>query len=624
MKKITVILFLLLKVLFAHSQSFMDEPLFYQYMGKTYNEMRHHVYFPYFNYSYSRIPRGNVLSGGVISSGYMNSENFLNGKGRASVYTHGTYGKSKTVYSLAGNDGSLLNGGYLNFYIGKKNEHHLSIDATHRYFQIKKDRDNDGYLDQPLKNDLNLNVKYTIMKETNSLEFLYNRMSEQTLAGNDTLDYWDKKPVQSLMRHENSFTCDNFSMEGIIYTDIKKRETDPNHFHNKKLLFTVSAYQLQHRTMFARHIYTSEQKNIYSGIKYVYGDFSNDIFSFFVKGEFRWADMKTEFDSVNIFIPGNAGSLVFSSSTRLNPHFTLEINNRSDYLFEREQLLMNPSLKLDFRKSSERVNAYVYSQILHRSVNPVAEYFNYISSDKTIYVSQSPETDEWLRTGTGLQYNINWRLFFKLGYFYDYYSSRNVAGIYDQPGIVNFYSVDNSADHTIESEFSVKLIGDRLRIKSMYRWYLPKAEINGTMQILPWYSKHSALAVINWQNPYAGEGTQPEASLSFFYNSPVVTGITSEKSIEYSKSSVSINARATLPVGYVMEKLQWYGALGFTKRFILTAGCDNITGYKQHNLYTFSDGNGQSNAVNTWGQFYGRRWMFGLIIKLSDLRKSYW
>lgn len=620
MKKLHFIALLLSFTTTVKTQSLLDDPLFYQFLGKQQYEMQRNTAFPYFNYTLSRIHYANVSTGGMFSSGYRPVDSYLNGKGSAILFSPGTSGTYKKIHSVVGNDGSLMNGGVINFYTNKTRIQHLSISGNHRYLQKKTDRNSDGFMDQPLKNDLHLNLDYVIYinDDGDKLNIGYTRTQEHTLAGEDSLDYLKEKNISSVHRFENNITSDHLYLSLAVFGNKKQQADTRDH---KSILINLEGVSVKQDSYFSTHAFSYRQRSVVSKIKYAKGN-TSDLFRFSIAAELRLADTEEKFDSLTLSPLSGSTGLVATSYFRFSPRFNIELNNRSDYFFVGKYFLHNPALKFNYNgNKNDKTNAFIYSQVQHRMTDPVAEYLNYISSDKTIYLDTALEADEWWRNGFAFQYTFSWRVFAKIGYYNDHYTLRNVAGIYDRTDMINFYKCYSSNDNVIESEFSFRLFSERFTGKAMHRYYLPQAEINGNREMLPFYSKHSLLAVLNYRDPYDSNEKYPEASLSFFYSSKVITGVNAAQEFIYAKPSFSINARTALPLAFLDVKFNWF-LPNFLHGFNFVVSCDNITGHKQHSLYSLA-GNGNSNdSVNPWGQFYGRRWGFGLNIDLNKFKRG--
>lgn len=587
------------------AQSFLDEPFLYVFQGKRANEYYMGNIHPENNYALLRLPFHYPLSGMQLSDNFVYSDVWMNGKGNYSKWTN-SYNTRK-LFSFVGSDRSTVNGLLFNFAINKtKFRHEIGLNAVHRW-------KNTG-TDQPARNDLNGTFTYKISPTGKGqiYEIGYTSLVERTKLEPNTGNATD-----GFFVFNNNFTLHQVYARAKFmdhYTGDKKRLQG----------FTtgVQLISLQQQSQLSVHRFDTDQQVLVGSVQYYNRNRYGTGIDLVGGVDYRAARINEKFDSVATIPYHN----VLSTNVEIGHQFTnttrLELVYRADLSTGNGVWLHNPGLKWTFKPHESKFTFFAYSQMLHRYVNVIPEYLSYLSTTKTIYRNPVVQPDEYWRSGVNADAILFNRLRMSVGWHYDYYTLRNVADVHTQPGVIHFYRLHSASfDQVIQGKVSYTL--GRFDARVMYQYTAAKVKMNGQYRNLPFYSPSSFLASISYNNNYGHR--KPEAAVSFFYSAPFILDYDAQQQAVYSKPGLSLNARVNIPLSYVNAKI---GLLGWDlpralTRFGLMLGCDNITDHKQNTLYSFSaDGSGV-DAVNIWGQYFGRRWFFGLSLNLAKQSSYY-
>ena len=445
--------------------------------------------------------------------------------------------------------------------------------------QRKSDHNHDGFIDNPIGNQINLLNRWQYSNaEKGWVSFVnLNYMKDERQAGQ--IDYnplTDKGTTNAWGSEVNSerFTLSN--KIGYVFPDTPYKSIGlQNSFqsHRQDSYFGLNSYDIHQKSWYGNLIYNSiignTQHKFATGLSGTYDDYNEQLTTSALAGDFSRIDR-----SVGAFFEytyDNSSNFSFVAGIRADSH-----NNLGNFITPRFHLRYNPWKEATFRLSAGRGK---------RAANVIAENQQLLASSRQLHIiggdggklyGLNPEI-AWNYGASFLQAFKIWGKNAELSvdFYRTHFDNQVVVDLDHSPQQALFYNLDGkSFANSLQAEVSISP-AKGLDFKAAYKYYdvqtqFTKGQLEKTLT-----PKHRWFANIAYETPDTHENNHSQWKFDVTFNwlgeqrlPTTATNPLAYRLSDYAPSFATLNAQITRV---------------FSKTFEVYVGGENITNYKQAN-----------------------------------------
>ena len=480
--------------------------------------------------------------------------------------------------------------------------------------QRKSDHNHDGFIDNPIGNQINLLNRWQYSNaEKGWVSFLnLNYMKDERQAGQ--IDYnplTDKGTTNAWGSEVNSerFTLSNKT--GYVFPDTPYKSIGlQNSFqsHRQDSYFGLNSYDIHQKSWYGNLIYNSiignTQHKFATGLSGTYDDYNEQLTTSALAGDFSRIDR-----SVGAFFEytyDNSSNFSFVAGIRADSH-----NNLGNFITPRFHLRYNPWKQATFRLSAGRGK---------RAANVIAENQQLLASSRQLHIiggdggklyGLNPEI-AWNYGASFLQAFKIWGKNAELSvdFYRTHFDNQVVVDLDHSPQQALFYNLDGkSFANSLQAEVSISP-AKGLDFKAAYKYYdvqtqFTKGQLEKTLT-----PKHRWFANIAYETPDTHENNHSQWKFDVTFNwlgeqrlPTTATNPLAYRLSDYAPSFATLNAQITRV---------------FSKTFEVYVGGENITNYKQANGILAADApfGAYFDSTMQYAPAFGQMYYAGLRFKL--------
>ena len=480
--------------------------------------------------------------------------------------------------------------------------------------QRKSDHNHDGFIDNPIGNQINLLNRWQYSNaEKGWVSFVnLNYMKDERQAGQ--IDYnplTDKGTTNAWGSEVNSerFTLSNKT--GYVFPDTPYKSIGlQNSFqsHRQNSYFGLNSYDIHQKSWYGNLIYNSiignTQHKFATGLSGTYDDYNEQLTTSALAGDFSRIDR-----SVGAFFEytyDNSSNFSFVAGIRADSH-----NNLGNFITPRFHLRYNPWKEATFRLSAGRGK---------RAANVIAENQQLLASSRQLHIiggdggklyGLNPEI-AWNYGASFLQAFKIWGKNAELSVdlYRTHFDNQVVVDLDHSPQQALFYNLDGkSFANSLQAEVSISP-AKGLDFKAAYKYYdvqtqFTKGQLEKTLT-----PKHRWFANIAYETADTQENNHSQWKFDVTFNwlgeqrlPTTATNPLAYRLSDYAPSFATLNAQITRV---------------FSKTFEVYVGGENITNYKQANgiLAANAPFGAYFDSTMQYAPAFGQMYYAGLRFKL--------
>ena len=480
--------------------------------------------------------------------------------------------------------------------------------------QRKSDHNHDGFIDNPIGNQINLLNRWQYSNaEKGWVSFLnLNYMKDERQAGQ--IDYnplTDKGTTNAWGSEVNSerFTLSNKT--GYVFPDTPYKSIGlQNSFqsHRQDSYFGLNSYDIHQKSWYGNLIYNSiignTQHKFATGLSGTYDDYNEQLTTSALAGDFSRIDR-----SVGAFFEytyDNSSNFSFVAGIRADSH-----NNLGNFITPRFHLRYNPWKEATFRLSAGRGK---------RAANVIAENQQLLASSRQLHIiggdsgklyGLNPEI-AWNYGASFLQAFKIWGKNAELSvdFYRTHFDNQVVVDLDHSPQQALFYNLDGkSFANSLQAEVSITPVKG-LDFKAAYKYYdvqtqFTKGQLEKTLT-----PKHRWFANIAYETADTHENKHSQWKFDVTFNwlgeqrlPTTATNPLAYRLSDYAPSFATLNAQITRV---------------FSKTFEVYVGGENITNYKQANGILAADApfGAYFDSTMQYAPAFGQMYYAGMRFKL--------
>ena len=480
--------------------------------------------------------------------------------------------------------------------------------------QRKSDHNHDGFIDNPIGNQINLLNRWQYSNaEKGWVSFVnLNYMKDERQAGQ--IDYnplTDKGTTNAWGSEVNSerFTLSNKT--GYVFPDTPYKSIGlQNSFqsHRQDSYFGLNSYDIHQKSWYGNLIYNSiignTQHKFATGLSGTYDDYNEQLTTSALAGDFSRIDR-----SVGAFFEytyDNSSNFSFVAGIRADSH-----NNLGNFITPRFHLRYNPWNEATFRLSAGRGK---------RAANVIAENQQLLASSRQLHIiggdggklyGLNPEI-AWNYGASFLQAFKIWGKNAELSvdFYRTHFDNQVVVDLDHSPQQALFYNLDGkSFANSLQAEVSITPVKG-LDFKAAYKYYdvqtqFTKGQLEKTLT-----PKHRWFANIAYETADTHENKHSQWKFDITFNwlgeqrlPTTATNPLPYRLSDYAPSFATLNAQITRV---------------FSKTFEVYVGGENITNYKQANGILAADApfGAYFDSTMQYAPAFGQMYYAGMRFKL--------
>ena len=480
--------------------------------------------------------------------------------------------------------------------------------------QRKSDHNHDGFIDNPIGNQINLLNRWQYSNaEKGWVSFVnLNYMKDERQAGQ--IDYnplTDKGTTNAWGSEVNSerFTLSNkigYVFPNTTYKSIGLQNSFQS--HRQDSYFGLNSYDIHQKSWYGNLIYNSiignTQHKFATGLSGTYDDYNEQLTTSALAGDFSRIDR-----SVGAFFEytyDNSSNFSFVAGIRADSH-----NNLGNFITPRFHLRYNPWKQATFRLSAGRGK---------RAANVIAENQQLLASSRQLHIiggdggklyGLNPEI-AWNYGASFLQAFKIWGKNAELSVdlYRTHFDNQVVVDLDHSPQQALFYNLDGkSFANSLQAEVSISP-AKGLDFKAAYKYYdvqtqFTKGQLEKTLT-----PKHRWFANVAYETPDTHENKHSQWKFDVTFNwlgeqrlPTTATNPLAYRLSDYAPSFATLNAQITRV---------------FSKTFEVYVGGENITNYKQANgiLAANAPFGAYFDSTMQYAPAFGQMYYAGLRFKL--------
>ena len=480
--------------------------------------------------------------------------------------------------------------------------------------QRKSDHNHDGFIDNPIGNQINLLNRWQYSNaEKGWVSFLnLNYMKDERQAGQ--IDYnplTDKGTTNAWGSEVNSerFTLSNKT--GYVFPDTPYKSIGlQNSFqsHRQDSYFGLNSYDIHQKSWYGNLIYNSiignTQHKFATGLSGTYDDYNEQLTTSALAGDFSRIDR-----SVGAFFEytyDNSSNFSFVAGIRADSH-----NNLGNFITPRFHLRYNPWKEATFRLSAGRGK---------RAANVIAENQQLLASSRQLHIIGGDGGKLYgLNSEIAWNYGASFLQTFKIwgknaelsvDFYRTHFDNQVVVDLDHSPQQALFYNLDGkSFANSLQAEVSISP-AKGLDFKAAYKYYdvqtqFTKGQLEKTLT-----PKHRWFANIAYETADTHENNHSQWKFDVTFNwlgeqrlPTTATNPLPYRLSDYAPSFATLNAQITRV---------------FSKTFEVYVGGENITNYKQANGILAADApfGAYFDSTMQYAPAFGQMYYAGMRFKL--------
>ena len=480
--------------------------------------------------------------------------------------------------------------------------------------QRKSDHNHDGFIDNPIGNQINLLNRWQYSNaEKGWVSFLnLNYMKDERQAGQ--IDYnplTDKGTTNAWGSEVNSerFTLSN--KIGYVFPDTPYKSIGlQNSFqsHRQDSYFGLNSYDIHQKSWYGNLIYNSiignTQHKFATGLSSTYDDYNEQLTTSALAGDFSRIDR-----SVGAFFEytyDNLSNFSFVAGVRADSH-----NNLGNFITPRFHLRYNPWKQATFRLSAGRGK---------RAANVIAENQQLLASSRQLHIIGGDGSKLYgLNPEIAWNYGASFLQAFKIwgknaelsvDFYRTHFDNQVVVDLDHSPQQALFYNLDGkSFANSLQAEVSITPVKG-LDFKAAYKYYdvqtqFTKGQLEKTLT-----PKHRWFANIAYETADTQENNHSQWKFDVTFNwlgeqrlPTTATNPLPYRLSDYAPSFATLNAQITRV---------------FSKTFEVYVGGENLTNYKQANgiLAANAPFGAYFDSTMQYAPAFGQMYYAGLRFKL--------
>jgi len=480
--------------------------------------------------------------------------------------------------------------------------------------QRKSDHNHDGFIDNPIGNQINLLNRWQYSNaEKGWVSFVnLNYMKDERQAGQIGYNpLTDKGTTNAWGSEVNSerFTLSNKT--GYVFPDTPYKSIGlQNSFqsHRQDSYFGLNSYDIHQKSWYGNLIYNSiignTQHKFATGLSGTYDDYNEQLTTSTLAGDFSRIDR-----SVGAFFEytyDNSSNFSFVAGIRADSH-----NNLGNFITPRFHLRYNPWKEATFRLSAGRGK---------RAANVIAENQQLLASSRQLHIiggdggklyGLNPEI-AWNYGASFLQAFKIWGKNAELSVdlYRTHFDNQVVVDLDHSPQQALFYNLDGkSFANSLQAEVSITPVKG-LDFKAAYKYYdvqtqFTKGQLEKTLT-----PKHRWFANIAYETADTQENNHSQWKFDVTFNwlgeqrlPTTATNPLAYRLSDYAPSFATLNAQITRV---------------FSKTFEVYVGGENITNYKQANGILAADApfGAYFDSTMQYAPAFGQMYYAGMRFKL--------
>ena len=480
--------------------------------------------------------------------------------------------------------------------------------------QRKSDHNHDGFIDNPIGNQINLLNRWQYSNaEKGWVSFVnLNYMKDERQAGQ--IDYnplTDKGTTNAWGSEVNSerFTLSNKT--GYVFPDTPYKSIGlQNSFqsHRQDSYFGLNSYDIHQKSWYGNLIYNSiignTQHKFATGLSGTYDDYNEQLTTSALAGDFSRIDR-----SVGAFFEytyDNSSNFSFVAGIRADSH-----NNLGNFITPRFHLRYNPWKQATFRLSAGRGK---------RAANVIAENQQLLASSRQLHIiggdggklyGLNPEI-AWNYGASFLQAFKIWGKNAELSvdFYRTHFDNQVVVDLDHSPQQALFYNLDGkSFANSLQAEVSISP-AKGLDFKAAYKYYDVQTQFTKVQLEKTLTPKHRWFANIAYETADTHENNHSQWKFDVTFNwlgeqrlPTTATNPLPYRLSDYAPSFATLNAQITRV---------------FSKTFEVYVGGENITNYKQANGILAADApfGAYFDSTMQYAPAFGQMYYAGMRFKL--------
>ena len=480
--------------------------------------------------------------------------------------------------------------------------------------QRKSDHNHDGFIDNPIGNQINLLNRWQYSNaEKGWVSFVnLNYMKDERQAGQIGYNpLTDKGTTNAWGSEVNSerFTLSNKT--GYVFPDTPYKSIGlQNSFqsHRQDSYFGLNSYDIHQKSWYGNLIYNSiignTQHKFATGLSGTYDDYNEQLTTSALAGDFSRIDR-----SVGAFFEytyDNSSNFSFVAGIRADSH-----NNLGNFITPRFHLRYNPWKEATFRLSAGRGK---------RAANVIAENQQLLASSRQLHIiggdggklyGLNPEI-AWNYGASFLQAFKIWGKNAELSvdFYRTHFDNQVVVDLDHSPQQALFYNLDGkSFANSLQAEVSISP-AKGLDFKAAYKYYdvqtqFTKGQLEKTLT-----PKHRWFANVAYETADTHENNHSQWKFDVTFNwlgeqrlPTTATNPLPYRLSDYAPSFATLNAQITRV---------------FSKTFEVYVGGENITNYKQANGILAADApfGAYFDSTMQYAPAFGQMYYAGMRFKL--------
>ena len=480
--------------------------------------------------------------------------------------------------------------------------------------QRKSDHNHDGFIDNPIGNQINLLNRWQYSNaEKGWVSFLnLNYMKDERQAGQ--IDYnplTDKGTTNAWGSEVNSerFTLSNKT--GYVFPDTPYKSIGlQNSFqsHRQDSYFGLNSYDIHQKSWYGNLIYNSiignTQHKFATGLSGTYDDYNEQLTTSALAGDFSRIDR-----SVGAFFEytyDNLSNFSFVAGIRADSH-----NNLGNFITPRFHLRYNPWKEATFRLSAGRGK---------RAANVIDENQQLLASSRQLHIIGGDGGKLYgLNPEIAWNYGVSFLQAFKIwgknaelsvDFYRTHFDNQVVVDLDHSPQQALFYNLDGkSFANSLQAEVSITP-AKGLDFKAAYKYYdvqtqFTKGQLEKTLT-----PKHRWFANVAYETADTHDNKHSQWKFDVTFNwlgeqrlPSTATNPLPYRLSDYAPSFATLNAQITRV---------------FSKTFEVYVGGENITNYKQANGILAADApfGAYFDSTMQYAPAFGQMYYAGLRFKL--------
>ncbi|MGB1269390.1 MAG: TonB-dependent receptor [Flavobacteriaceae bacterium] len=479
--------------------------------------------------------------------------------------------------TYASMDGRLEMNTHFNQKLSDKWSTGMYIHANHRSW--KKDNNNDGFIDAPLANQINLMNRWQYANtESGWVSFFdFRYMNDDKLAGQ--LDFnpeTDKLTTNAWGSEIATKRIDVSNKTGYVFKNQKYKsfglQTSYSN-HDQKAYYGLRRYDIKHQSLYSNFMYNSilsnTQNTFKTGLSLTYDQYEEFVLN---------TDINRKENSIGAFFEytyDNDDNFSVVAGIRADAHNTL-----GTFVTPRLHVRYNPWKNSVLRASlgKGKRSASIFAENQHYFAS--SRVFNIENSGGKIY-GLDPE-EAW---NYGVSFLQKFKLFSQRGdVSIDYYATRFnnqvVVDVDANPNMVSFYNLDGaSVAHSTQLDLNYTL-AKHLDLRLSYKYYDVSSDYKDRKLTKALLAKNRVLANVSYQTHFLNnKGGRWKFDATWNWTGKQRLPNTSTNPSQYQLGEFTnpfsrLNAQVTRV---------------FSKQFEVYLGGENILNYKQNNPILAAD-----------------------------------